>query len=63
MPKDNWSWNPELIPIMKEKLHQFIMEYVKYTQKIYILGGRGPYGSHNRVVSSDFFYEISIMHY
>ena len=38
-PKDEWSWEED-IPKLPEKMAHFAMEYVKHTQKIYIIGGR-----------------------
>ena len=37
-PKDEWSWEQD-IPKLPMKLSNFIMEYVKQTKKIYIIGG------------------------
>ena len=38
-PKDEWSWEED-IPKLPEKMAHFAMEYVKHTQKIYIIGGK-----------------------
>ena len=38
-PKDEWSWEQD-IPVLPMKLSNFLMEYVKHTKKIYIIGGK-----------------------
>ena len=44
-PQDEWKWDGTVIPILKKKLDSFVMEYVKLTKKIYVLGGRVVQGS------------------
>ena len=44
-PQDEWKWDGTVIPILKKKLDSFVMEYVKLTKKIYVLGGRVGQGS------------------
>ena len=44
-PQDQWTWDDTVIPILKKKLDSFVMEYVKLTKKIYVLGGRVGKGS------------------
>ena len=38
-PIEEWAWDVNLIPPLKRKLEGVVMEYVKYTKKIYVLGG------------------------
>ena len=38
-PKDEWTWEED-IPKLPMKLSNFIMEYVKQTKKIYVIGGK-----------------------
>jgi hypothetical protein len=40
-----WTWDDTVIPKLKKKLDSFVMEYVKFTKKIYVLGGRVGKGS------------------
>ena len=46
-PQDEWAWDVTVIPILKKKLDFFVMEYVKLTKKIYVLGGRVGGGNSN----------------
>ena len=46
-PQDQWTWDDTVIPILKKKLDSFVMEYVKLTKKIYVLGGRVGKGKTN----------------
>ena len=38
--QNDWKWNVDLIPRLRLKMNNFIMEYVKITKKIYVIGGR-----------------------
>ena len=38
-PKADWAWDENIVPALKKNLDSFIMEYVKHTKKIYVLGG------------------------
>ena len=46
-PQDQWTWDDTVIPILKKKLDSFVMEYVKLTKKIYVLGGSVGKGNSN----------------
>ena len=46
-PQDQWTWDNTVIPKLKKKLDSFVMEYVKLTKKIYVLGGRVGEGNSN----------------
>ena len=46
LPKDDWEWEKNgRVPKLKEKLNSYAMEYVPFSKKIYILGGREDDGS------------------
>ena len=46
-PQGEWTWDVTVIPKLKKKLDSFVMEYVKLTKKIYVLGGRVGKGNSN----------------
>ena len=46
-PQGEWTWDVTVIPKLKKKLDSFVMEYVKLTKKIYVLGGRVGEGNSN----------------
>ena len=46
-PQSEWAWDVTVIPKLKKKLDSFVMEYVKLTKKIYVLGGRVGKGNSN----------------
>ena len=52
-PKDEWSWEQD-IPKLPMKLSNFVMEYVKQTKKIYVIGGN---------VGSTFYKHVSGIFY
>jgi hypothetical protein len=52
-PKDEWSWEED-IPKLPKKLAHFVMEYVKHTKKIYVIGGK---------VGTIFSYDVNFIFY
>ena len=46
-PQAQWTWDVTVIPKLKKKLDSFVMEHVKLTKKIYVLGGRVGKGKKN----------------
>ena len=52
-PKDEWTWEQD-IPKLPMKLSNFVMEYVKQTKKIYVIGGK---------VGSTFYKHVSWFFY
>ena len=62
-PKDEWSWEQD-IPVLPMKLSNFLMEYVKHTKKIYVIGGKDGstlYKHVSRIFYSMQFFKIQLI--
>ena len=48
--KPTWEWRDDVIPQIPRRQNSFIMEYVKATKKIYILGGKKSNNIYTHVI-------------
>ena len=61
-PADEWEWKDDVIPRLKAKISDFVMEYVKHTKKIYALGGRiMPSDSRQNTASGYTYFYVVIL--